>query len=680
MKLKSICAKGMRMKRCFCKAIAVLLMLAMVGVWPAVAGAEESLIPLREAIEVIGGTIEWNDSDRSITMVLGEATVIFFADSNRALVNGIEITLPHPVIIENDRAFSHYENIDHAFLHAAGLGDAFLGETILAATISVPAVMEQLSIPGMVVAIVDVNENFAWVQGFGYADTTRNHLVDENTVFRLGSISKPFTAIAIMQLVEEGILDLNTPIIEYLPDFSINPSGILGGDYRNITAQMLLTHTSGITSNFLGYRHVTLDGYDAEFLNNFLENLSRYFMFQPEDTVFSYNNNGYVLLGAMVAHLTGDDNFTDDFIAYTTENIFAPAGMESTAFKLDSALLSRFAMPYIDANTPDAIIYYNPLPTGAILSSASDMVRFMNIVLADDGALLAPGTFRRMKQAHDTDFTIAGFEYGLGFMRMTTEDGFQATGHNGSLIHHNADVFFDMDSGLGVFVAANSITGMGVPNSVALSLLQSAVMEKTGTINALPARAQADATPIELTDELLALAGFYTGQLTAFIEVGESGGMYMSSPALPQLETFPITPMSDGSFDSLLGRLWFDRVEEDGEYVYALMLGNIGNNFLGIRVDREYFIATEAFMPWVGTFIAQFDENEIGIVTAYTYFVDENGMAFLQTSQLTGPGLATPVPVGEPAGAWLYGVENIIYDTDGLVQSFRILGLTLVRQ
>jgi len=360
-----------------------------------------------------------------------------------------------------------------------------LSETLLEANLLAPILMELFSVPGMIVAVVDVREDFAWIQGFGYTDTEQNIPVNENTVFGIASVSKSVTAIAIMQLVENGIMDLDTPIVEYLPDFSLQLSTDLGGDYRNITTRMLLTHTAGILTQFdittlFDYDYFSLEGHSPDFMNLFLENLAQYYLESPEGEVFSYSNNGYVLLGILVAAMTGNDNFFDDFVRYADEHIFVPAGMTRSSFILRDYLMPHLATPHWDADTPDEYIFPNGLPTGSMVSTGYDMARLMRILLNDDGGLLAAGTVGLMMQPHDFDFSDAGFEYGLGFAHFATESELTAIGHNGQWHHFNAYMLFDAESGLGVFVANNSFTGYDATSFMALTLLQIAAMERSG--------------------------------------------------------------------------------------------------------------------------------------------------------------------------------------------------------
>ena len=451
---------------------------------------EAGLIPIRAIFEDMGGIVSWQDEDRSIHIAIEGGNIILFAGQTAAYVNDSPVTLQDAVVLLQGMSFISGDDLTLLLdtFTAAPQGvcleeQGHLSETILDAHLFAEILMDYLSVTGMVVAIVDTNEEFTWIQGFGYADTAQGIPVDADTVFPVASISKTLTAIAVMQLVEDGIIGLDVPIVEYLPDFSILPHPTLGGDYRNITARMLLTHTAGIPSQFyhedLFEYLLSMDGHNPDFLNTFLYYLAQHYLENPEDTVFSYSNNGYVLLGVLVAAKTGNDNFFDDFVRYTSDFIFTPAGMARSGFVLDDNLWPYLAGPYLDADTPDEFIFMNDLPTASMITTGNDMARLMHILLNDDGQLVAPGTIGLMMQPHDYDFTDMGLKYGLGFAHFPTGTGFYAIGHNGERIHYNAYMVLDVDSGLGVFVATNTITGYAISHIMALMLLQGAMAEKS---------------------------------------------------------------------------------------------------------------------------------------------------------------------------------------------------------
>ena len=186
-------------------------------------------------------------------------------------------------------------------------------DTVGLATERAEALVESIDafsgVPGLTIAIVDAENGFTWTQGFGYADTTNSIPVTEYTVFEIASITKAFNAIAVMRLVEEGLIDLDEPIITYLPNFSILPHPVDGGDYRNITARMMLNYTSGLPMflplNNGGVSMFTSDGHSEEYMNNFLMHLSNETMIAQEGARTSYSNTGVETLGILIASMAG---------------------------------------------------------------------------------------------------------------------------------------------------------------------------------------------------------------------------------------------------------------------------------------------------------------------------------------------------------------------------------------
>jgi len=401
-----------------------------------------------------------------------------------------------------------------------------------------------------------------------------------------------------------------------------------------------------------------------------------------EDEVFLYNNNGYNILGILIATLTGNNNYFDDFVKYQNESILVPAGMNRSTFVFGSDLMPNLAKPYKNATEPDTLLLFNSIPTGGMFSTASDMAQLMKILLSDDGKLVNPGTIKRMMQPHDFDFSTSpgGLEYGFGFMSMVGENGFKVTGHNGAAIHYYTEMSLDPDSGLGVFVATNSMTGLGVSTAMGNAVLQTAVMEKTGTLNLMPPRANPSATPIELTKEQLAqYEGLYAGQIDYFlIEVDETGVMNLVITLVPDIQPFPITPMSDGSFISpAIGRLWFDKVTIDGKEEIIIRAGDLGIHMVGVKLEKEPFIATEELTPWLGTFRARPQAGEVSLASAISFSVDTAGIAFMQTAQIMGVSPIAPLSMEEDE--WSHGIENITYNAQGQVQSFQLLGMPFTR-
>ena len=338
-----------------------------------------------------------------------------------------------------------------------------------------------LGVPGITIALIDAESGFTWAQGFGYADTINSIPVTADTVFMIGSISKPFTAITVMQFVEEGLIDLDEPIITYLPDFNILPHPTNGGDYRNITTRMILNHTAGLPRDYLDETIFTIENHDEAFLNNFLTSLSTETMIAEEGTGVSYSNVGFVILGILVARVAGYDNHFEGFVNYTNEFLFEPLGLNRTSFVMNDEIVANSARPYVNHRLQyEGMAFANALPTGSMVTSANEMAVLMHTLLGDikfdNGQFLQQESFNQMID-FDDGFSYHGRFFGLGFFQRVESSHI---GHDGGILGFRSEMIFDLDTGIGVFVTVNSQSGDGIPFLISEEILQHAINEKMG--------------------------------------------------------------------------------------------------------------------------------------------------------------------------------------------------------
>ena len=365
--------------------------------------------------------------------------------------------------------------------------------------------MQSNSIPGMTIAFVDINSDFTWTHSFGYADIEQGILVTEDTLFGISGISNTFTAIAVMQLVEQGLLDLDEPIVTYLPEFSMLPHPEYGGNYQNITTRMLLNNTSGIPRDYWGiealYRRglsyvitviasseddiigaASLNSHQPEFMNNFLINISELTMDFEEGTAAAYSNIGYTILGILIASISNDDDYFEGFASYMTDHVLTPAEMNHSTFVMTEEFFPSKATAYRNATTePDETLLLN-IPM-SMFSTGSDMARFMHIILEGGGVLLNNESLMQMVDMTDVEFDerVGGVtrSFGLGFFQPVPSN-VAMVGHSGGWQHYSA-MFLNLEYGIGVFIAVNSESGATAPTPFASTALESAVEERQGS-------------------------------------------------------------------------------------------------------------------------------------------------------------------------------------------------------
>jgi len=258
-------------------------------------------------------------------------------------------------------------------------------------------------------------------KGYGMANYELNVPNTPNMVFRIGSITKLFTAFSILQLEEKGLLSVNDPAVKYLPE--------LPAAWSAVTIHELLCHTSGIPDLINAKAYSDLN--DSRHVENALkEYADKPLLSKPGETL-RYSNSGYILLGRIVEKLSGKT-----YEEYLDENIFRPAGMTHTAFDHAASVVPERASGYRwDGETIINAAYGDPAfgsSAGALRSTLDDMYRFDRALKS--GKLFSPAITAKAWAAHahwtmqpPFDFDA---EYGYGWM-IGVESGHRYVGHGG---------------------------------------------------------------------------------------------------------------------------------------------------------------------------------------------------------------------------------------------------------
>ena len=316
--------------------------------------------------------------------------------------------------------------------------------------------MEENHIAGAAVAVVKDGQLF-FSKGYGYADLANQIPVDaEQTMFKLGSITKLFTWTAVMQLVEQGKLDLNADINTYL-DFSIPDSYP-----QPITLSHLMTHTSGFEDI-----HADMVKLDEENLAPPREWLVSHIpaRVRPPGEIAAYSKYNAALAGYIVARMSGRS-----YSEYLQEHILSPLGMNGTTaqYPTPPELLARESLGYMyeeDAYQifPQLLTPEDLFPAGSMRSTATDMARFMLMHLqggfygdaSTEIRILEESTARKMQSVlFAPDPRILGNAY--GFFEFS-DNNQRVIGHSGSGEPMESMLLLLPDQNLGVFVAYNSL-------------------------------------------------------------------------------------------------------------------------------------------------------------------------------------------------------------------------------
>ena len=311
----------------------------------------------------------------------------------------------------------------------------------------VPMQLEREDIAGAVVLVVK-DGAILFAKGYGYSDVEKNTPVTvDATLFRPGSVSKLFTWTAVMQLVEQGKLDLDRDINEYL-DFKIPAK--FG---KPITLRNIMTHTPGFEEQVKDL--ITEDAAPSATLKQHLVRHIPERIFPPGTTP-AYSNYGASLAGYIVERVSGRP-FND----YVAENIFKPLGMAHSTFAqpLPAELKPLMSNGYgLGSGKSKPFEIIEEAPAGALAATAADISRFM-IAHLQNGKLENTKILRSetASQMHSRQFGLSPALNGmcLGFYE-ETRNGKRIIGHGGDTIYFHSDLHLMLENGIGFFVSYNS--------------------------------------------------------------------------------------------------------------------------------------------------------------------------------------------------------------------------------
>ena len=361
-----------------------------------------------------------------------------------------------------------------------------------------PYALANGDIAGAVVVVVKDGQVLV-EKGYGKADLKTGAPVDpDNTLFRPGSVSKLFTWTAVMQLVEQGKLDLDADINQYI-DFKIPAR-----DGKPMTLRQAMTHTGGFEEQIRAL--IITDPGKVIPLGDALKHWVPERIHSPGTTP-AYSNYATALAGYVVQRVSGEP-----FDQYIDKHIFQPLGMRQSSFSqpLQPALLDKMSKGYSRASEgePKAYEFISLAPAGSLAATGSDMGRFMIAHLQDgayqDARILKAETAQKM---HSTGQASVGplNKMMLGFYE-TTVNGHRAIAHGGDTQWFHSDLELFLDDNVGIFVSMNSSGRDGATRYVRGSLVRGFADRY---FPATPAKT-AGVSPAEAKQHLQQLVGTYT--------------------------------------------------------------------------------------------------------------------------------------------------------------------------
>lgn len=323
-------------------------------------------------------------------------------------------------------------------------------------TAAIHRMLGRRPVVGLAVGVVS-DGRLEFFHGHGVADVISMAPITEDTVFRIASITKTFTAIAVMQLWERGLVDLDAPANEYLRTFQLVPAS---SAHRPATLRHLLTHTSGIPEMVHVLRSLRYLFGESFALGEPVPSLGRYYagglrLESEPGSAFRYTDHNFAVAGQIVEDVSGrplDEYFRD--------HIFGPLGMAHTDLLRSDRITSHLATGYVlKADGPRAVEDRQWLTAAAsmIYSSPRDVARYCAALAGgganDHGSILKPATLALMfEPQYQPEPRIPGI--GLAFDRFDS-GGQLVVGHEGVLPGFNSQIFIAPSKGVAVMAFTN---------------------------------------------------------------------------------------------------------------------------------------------------------------------------------------------------------------------------------
>ena len=315
--------------------------------------------------------------------------------------------------------------------------------------------MEELDIPGAALVIVE-GDQIVHLKGFGVADAN-GRIVTPQTPFFTGSTGKSFTALAIMQLVEAGKVDLDATVQTYLPWFRVADSTAS----EKITIRQLLNQTSGLPVSIGREQLANTDPSDAA-IENSVRALANVELIAPPGERYEYSNANYVALGMVIQAVTGQSYET-----YISEHIYKPLDMQNSFTSKADAQQDGLAIGYqkwfgIAAASPNLPFSRSSIPAGQLSMSAEDFGHYLIAQLNDgnyDGvSVLSPTGISTL---HHPDAPIPGTAdfYAMGWKVHHFQD-VAVTSHNGEVPGYTTDMFLVPEKDMAMAMVINTYSPM----------------------------------------------------------------------------------------------------------------------------------------------------------------------------------------------------------------------------
>jgi CubicO group peptidase (beta-lactamase class C family) len=322
---------------------------------------------------------------------------------------------------------------------------------------------------GSITAAAVRDGKVVWTQSFGWADRDKHSSATAASIYRIGSISKSFTAVALMQAVERGKVNLDAPVAKYLPDASTFADPKPGA--APPTMRQLASHTAGLV------REPALPnaaaGPIAQWENKILASIPMTRFQTAPGEKYSYSNIGFGVLGLATSRAVGTP-----FMTLVSEGIFQPLGMQSSTYIIDERLRPKLTTGYTRESGADPAKEHDgrgyKVPNGGIYTTVGDLAKFIGLMTGSAGdRVLSAKSRSEMMRVQTPEDPKNG--YGLGLAINTEPNGNRIVGHGGGVAGYTSYYAFDPDAKVGVILLRNQDFGQTNLQQATMDLLRALV-------------------------------------------------------------------------------------------------------------------------------------------------------------------------------------------------------------
>lgn len=421
----------------------------------------------------------------------------------------------------------------------------------------------------------------------GMADKKTKAKPAQDTIYGIGSISKMFTAAAVMQLVEQGRVELDAPVTRYIPEFKMADAR-----YKDITVRMLLNHSSGLMGSSLS-NSMLFDCSEALPVQDLLSQLKNSVLKADPGAYSVYCNDGFSLAELLVEKVSGLS-----FTGYLSKNITGPLGLTHTKTPMDTFDRKRMAKTYrngMEEPLPADVV--TATGAGGIYSTAEDLCRFAQIFMGDQNKVLAASSAKAMSETEYLkgiwpEEEAGMMSFGLGWDCVNAfpfqDYGLKALTKGGdTLVYHGSLVVLPEK---GIALAVLSSGGSSGLNQV---FAQSVILEELKAKNEIneikPAKVLEKPVNTTIPDSMLKYEGVYANVSSAMkVQMDKSGVLILGDPSGATSLTQQLSYSKDGKFYTQDGSTYLSFKEESNGNTYIYLFGYTNLPGLGQAVTSGY--------------------------------------------------------------------------------------------